>query len=238
MRTLRIGSWRSGDWSAQRTLRVRWAGGVGPHSGPYGFWGIGLPSGFKEGAGVRAGRRGSESGRRPCLVCARRCGRAEPCGRDRPAPSSPPRLGPPTVVGGQFRRRQRSSSDPCHPLGTARHLAREGPERCGTNTTPETRCCRCGCSGRGGTEGPVDLRSPTSDRTGRAGWGRPLLKTLRHGWQAGRLACAPSARCPDCCSLFPSRDPPRSTRPADQRATPTGSYTGSAIIRWLGLLAK
>jgi hypothetical protein len=95
----------------------------------------------------RVGRRGSESGRRPCWICARCRGRAAPCGRDRPAPSFLPRLGPQTVVGGQRWKRQRSSSGPCRPLGTGWRRAREGWERCGTSTTPETRHCRSGCSG-------------------------------------------------------------------------------------------
>jgi len=98
-------------------------------------------------AGKGRGAGGASSGRRPCFVCARRPLEIEPCGRDRPAPSFPPRLGPQTLVGGQFRKRLRSAADCRHPLGTRRRLALEGPERCGTRTTPETRRCCSGCSG-------------------------------------------------------------------------------------------
>jgi hypothetical protein len=55
----------------------------------------------------QTGRRGAKPGRRPSSVCARRPGDARPRGRDAPAPSSLPRLGPQTVVGGQCRKRAR-----------------------------------------------------------------------------------------------------------------------------------
>lgn len=63
--------------------------------------------------------------------------------RPRHLPSSS--LGPQTVVGGQFRKRPRSVRALRARNGTRGHRAWEGPERCGTNNTPENRCCRFGC---------------------------------------------------------------------------------------------